>query len=318
MKLSFVIPCYNSSKNIHRVITEIQKTVVQREKFDYEVILVNDYSKDDTAKVIKELALNNPRIKAIDLAKNSGQPSAILAGFRFVTGDYIITADDDGQTPICQIYEFVDKLEEGNYDVVCAKYMERKQTTLFRRMGTRLNEIMSDWLIKKPKGVYMSVFLCARPFVIKEVLKYRHSYPYLAGLILRTTQNIGNVESVQRERNEGASNYTFKRLFFLWLNGFTAFSIKPLRVSVLFGVGFSGCGFIMALILIIRKLLLVNIQIGWSSLISAMLIIGGIILLFLGMIGEYIGRIYMCINEAPQYVIREITDIETREYEQET
>lgn len=312
-KISFVIPCYNSSENIGIVIKEIVDTVSKRSEYDYEIILVNDYSKDNTASIIKEMAKKSNKIKAISLAKNFGQPSALLAGFSYVTGDYVITSDDDGQTPICQIFEFIDKLENEDYDVICGKYTEREQPSLFRRFGTRLNEKMSDWLIKKPKDVYMSAFLCARPFVIKEILKYKHSYPYLAGLILRTTQNIGNVEVKQRERHSGNSNYNFKKLFYLWLNGFTAFSIKPLRISVMVGMILSGCGFLMALVTIIRKLIQINIQTGWSSIVSLMLIIGGMILLFLGMIGEYIGRIYMCINESPQYVIREITDIKDSE-----
>ncbi len=306
MKISIVIPCYNSEKNIHKVISEITETMKQRADYECEIVLVNDYSKDQTWKVISEIAKEDNRVKAINLARNFGQPSAILAGFSYVTGDYIFVSDDDGQTPVCQMFELLDELENNNYDVVCGKYTQREQPSLFRRFGSKMNEKMSDWLIQKPKGVYMSAFLCARPFVVKEMLNYKHSYPYLAGLILRTTQNIGNVEVQQRERDMGTSNYTIKKLFFLWLNGFTAFSIKPLRVAVLFGVFFSASGFLMALALIIRKLLDFNVQVGWSSIISVMLVIAGITLLFLGMIGEYIGRIYMCINEAPQFIVREI------------
>lgn len=315
MKISFVIPCYNSSKNIGVVIGEIEDTVRTRAEYDYEIILVNDYSKDNTAEIINSFAKNNKKIKAISLAKNFGQPSALLAGFSYVTGDYIITSDDDGQTPVCQIFEFIDKLEEENYDIVCAKYTEREQQSSFRKFGTLINQRMSDWLIKKPKDVYVSAFMCARPFVIKEVLKYKHSYPYMAGLLLRTTQNIGNVEVKQRARHAGSSNYNLKKLFYLWLNGFTAFSIKPLRISVAVGICFSGCGFLLALITIFRKIMGAQIQAGWSSIVAIMLIVGGMTLLFLGIIGEYIGRIYMCINEAPQYVIREIMDLEEIEKE---
>lgn len=307
MKISFVIPCYNSSQTIEGVVEEIRSTMKCRPEFCYEIILVNDFSKDHTAQVIKNLAQRSRDVKAISLARNFGQPSAILAGFHYVTGDYVVTLDDDGQTPIQQIFEFIDKLEEEQYDVVCAKYVQRAQPSGFRRLGSKLNEKMSDWLIKKPKGVYMSAFLCARRFVVDEIVRYKNSYPYLAGLVLRTTQNIGNVEVVQRERSAGTSNYNFKKLLQLWLNGFTAFSIKPLRISVIVGMGFAFCGFLVAAAAIIRKLLGVDVQVGWSSIIALMLIIGGVILLFLGMIGEYIGRIYMCINESPQYVIREVT-----------
>ncbi len=310
MKISFVIPCYNSSKTIEAVVQEIIVTVQQRLEYDYEIILVDDYSKDDTAQVITSMAEKSEKIKAVLFAKNFGQPSAIMAGFQFVTGDYVVTSDDDGQTPINIIYEFIDKMNEEKFDVVCAKYIEREQPSAFRRFGSRMNEKMSNWLIKKPEGIYMSAYICARPFVIKELLKYKHSYPYLAGLILRVTQNIGNVETKQRERNIGNSNYTIKKLLHLWLNGFTAFSIRPLRVSVLVGIVCSGLGFLLALMTIVRKFININIQAGWSSMIALMLIIGGMILLSLGMIGEYVGRIYMCINDSPQYVIKSTVSIE--------
>lgn len=305
MKISFIIPCYNSEHTIQAVVEEIDITVKKRIDFEYEIILVNDYSKDNTVMVIKELAEKNDNIIAISFAQNFGQPNAILAGFHYASGDYIVVSDDDGQTPVDHVYSMIDKLEKNNYDVVCGKYIEREQPSFFRRLGSRLNEKMSDWLIKKPEGVYMSVFLVARPFVIKEIIKYKNPYPYISGLILRVTQNIGNVEVKQRGRNSGSSGYTISKLLKLWLNGFTAFSLKPLRISVIVGFLLSMGGFLFGLFTIIRKLLNVNVQAGWSSIISLILIIGGVIILFLGMIGEYIGRIYMCINETPQYVIKE-------------
>lgn len=306
MKISFVIPCYNSEKNIEKVVEEIISVVLQRDNYDYEFILVNDFSKDATEATIKKLSDKNSTIISISLARNFGQPNAILAGFQFATGDYIVVSDDDGQTPIDTLYSLIDELEKGKYDVVCGKYIDREQPSLFRRFGSKLNEKMSNWLIKKPENIYMSAYLVARPFVIKEIMKYKNPYPYISGLILRVTQNIGNVEVKQRGRKSGNSGYTFSKLLKLWINGFTAFSLKPLRISVLIGILFSFSGFIFGLITMIRKILNVNIQAGWSSIICINLIIGGVILLFLGMIGEYIGRIYMCINEQPQYVIKDV------------
>ncbi|WP_418752021.1 glycosyltransferase [Frisingicoccus sp.] len=305
MKISFVIPCYNSSKNIKSVLNEIKDAMMQKAEVDYEVILVNDCSKDDTAKIIKQLAMEDSHIIAIDLAKNSGQPNALLAGFNYVTGDYVMTSDDDGQTPVGKVFDFLDEINKG-YDVVCARYTDRNQRSMFRQMGSYANLKMSDWLIEKPKEVSMSIFFMARRYIIDEMIKYRQPYPYIAGLILRTTQNIGNLDMEQRERNSGQSGYTLSKLLKLWLNGFTAFSIKPLRIAAGLG-GIIGCaGLLLAVITIIRKIFIANIQVGWSSLIAVNLIIGGLILIFMGLIGEYIGRIYMCINDTPQYVIKEI------------
>lgn len=312
MKISFVIPCYNSSKNIGGVLTEIQEAVRQKPEVKYEVILVNDCSKDNTAEVIKKLARKDPHVIAIDLAKNAGQPNALLAGFNHVSGDYIMTSDDDGQTPVGRVFDFLEEINKG-YDVVCARYTERNQPSLFRRMGTRLNTKMSDWLIEKPRGTYMASFFMAKRYIIDEMIKYQQPYPYIAGLILRTTQNIGNLDMEQRERNSGSSGYNLGKLLKLWINGFTAFSIKPLRIAAGLGAALGFGGFVLAIITIIRKLVVANIQVGWSSLISVNLIIGGIILIFMGLIGEYIGRIYMCINETPQYVVKEVVRHETRQ-----
>ena len=157
----------------------------------------------------------------------------------------------------------------------------------------------------------MASFFMAKRYIIDEMIRYQQPYPYIAGLILRTTQNIGNLDMEQRERNSGSSGYNLGKLLKLWINGFTAFSIKPLRIAASLGVGFGVAGFVLAIITIIRKLLIANIQVGWSSLISVNLIVGGIILIFMGLIGEYIGRIYMCINETPQDVVKEVVQYET-------
>ena len=310
MKISFVIPCYNSSNNIRGVLNEIRDAMGERQEVAYEIVLVNDCSKDNTADVIKKFAREDKHVIAIDLAKNAGQPNALLAGFNHVSGDYIMTSDDDGQTPVGRVFDFLAEINKG-YDVVCARYTERNQPSLFRRMGTRLNTKMSDWLIEKPKGTYMASFFMAKRYIIDEMIRYQQPYPYIAGLILRTTQNIGNLDMEQRERNSGSSGYNLGKLLKLWINGFTAFSIKPLRIAASLGVGFGVAGFVLAIITIIRKLLIANIQVGWSSLISVNLIVGGIILIFMGLIGEYIGRIYMCINETPQNVVKEVVQYET-------
>ena len=306
MKISFVIPCYRSAKNIGIVLDEIRGAMDKHPDTEYEIILVNDCSPDNTAEVIKHLAEEDPHILAIDLAKNSGQPNALLAGLNYVTGDYIMTSDDDGQTPVGRVFDFLEEMNKG-YDVVCARYTERDQPSLFRRMGSALNRAMSDWLIEKPKGTYMAAFFMAKRFVTDEMIRYRQPYPYISGLILRITQNVGNLDVEQRRRESGSSGYTLSKLLKLWMNGFTAFSIKPLRIATAAGVCLAGIGFITAIVTILRKIFVDDIQVGWSSLMAAILVTGGLILTFMGIIGEYIGRIYMCINETPQYVVKEVT-----------
>lgn len=305
-KLSFVIPCYRSENTITKVVDEIKATVVTREGFDYEIILVNDCSPDGVWNVISKLAEDNDNIIGINFAKNFGQHSALLAGYKFCTGDYVVSLDDDGQTPADEVYKLVDKLEEG-YDLVYASYGEVHQN-IIRRLGSKFAKAMSDYMfdIKGDKNQGSSYYI-ARKFVIDEMINYKNPYPYMGGLHLRVTRNMGFVFVQHRDRMEGSSGYSFKGLINLWLNGFTAFSVKPLRLGSYVGFFFAVVGFIYAIITIIRKLFITpNMEAGWSSTISILLIVSGIIMIMLGLIGEYVGRIYICINNSPQYVIKEI------------
>ena len=315
MLISYIIPCYKSGDNIAKVVAEIVGTMDGNTKYDYEIILVNDCSPDDTYQRLKKLAKINPQIIAVDLAKNKGQAAAIMCGLRQASGDYIVCGDDDGQTPFNTIFDLIGKLETEDYDVVCGKYTSRERTSQFRKLGTKINTTMTRYMLEYPKGLYLSAYFVARKFVIDELIKYPNPYPYITGLLYQITSRIGNVDVPQRRRIEGKSGYTFKKLLSLWLNGFTAFSIKPLRIATVFGCLFSVLGFIITLLLIIMKFLNPNIAVGWTSTIALTFVLGGIILLVMGMIGEYIGRIYISINKAPQYVIRNSTKAD--EYENE-
>ena len=304
--LSFVIPCYRSQNTILKVVDEIEATVKTRDGYDYEIILVNDCSPDNVWSVIADLARRNSRVTAINLAKNFGQHSALLAGYNHCSGDYVISLDDDGQTPADELYKLVDKLDEG-FDVVYASYGEVHQN-IIRRLGSNFAKAMSDYMfdIKGDKN-HGSSYYIAKKFIIDEMIKYKNPYPYMGGLILRVTRNIGFVFVTHRDRMEGRSGYSFKGLVNLWLNGFTAFSVKPLRIGSYVGFISSILGILYAIYIIIKKLFInPDLQTGWSSIISVVMIIGGIIMLMLGLIGEYIGRIYICINNSPQYVIKEI------------
>lgn len=305
MKVSFVIPCYASSKTLPAVVEEIDTTMTSMKQYTYEIIMVNDYSPDDTFAVIRELCQQKKNRTGINLAKNFGQHAALMAGFHYITGDIVVCLDDDGQTPANEVGKLLAQIENG-YDVVYAEY-ENKQHSAFRNFGSRINKFMTEYMLDKPKDLYISSYFAARRFIVDNMLEYEHSYPYVIGLVLRATKNITNVPVKHRARLEGESGYSFKKLLALWFNGFTAFSVKPLRLASCTGCLLAALGFAYALYLIIRKLVHPQaILLGWSSTISLLLIIGGIILLVLGIIGEYIGRIYICINRAPQYVIRDI------------
>lgn len=307
MLISFVIPCYGSEKTISNVVSEIFSTMKQQNKYEIEIILVNDTSPDDVMNVLNALSNSDRRIKTIDLSNNFGQHGALMAGYTYSKGDIIVSLDDDGQSPVYDVMKLINKLDDG-YDVVVAEYKQKKQSK-FKNMGSIVNDKMATFLIGKPKNLKFSSFFVMRSFVVNEMIKYNNPYPYIAGLLLRTTNKITNVELINRERFEGRTTYTLKKLVELWLNGFTAFSIKPLRTSMLVGVLFSVFGFILGFYTIINKLMNPNVPIGWSSTMSFLAFICGIILVMLGMIGEYVGRIYISINNSPQYVVRKTINI---------
>lgn len=314
-KISFVIPCYRSEHTLPHVIAEIDGKMKTMEQYCYDIFLVNDCSPDGTFDVIRRLCKEHGNIRGIDFARNFGQHSALMAGLRHSDGDYVVCLDDDGQTPADQVDRLIGKLEEG-YDAVYARY-DHKQHSAFRNLGSRLNERMTRMMLGKPPELYISSYFAAKRFVVDDMIRYENSYPYIIGLVLRATRNIANVSVDHREREEGTSGYTFKKLFALWFNGFTAFSVKPLRIATAMGAVSAGAGFLYGLYTIVKKFINPAVPMGFSSMMSAIVIFGGMIMLMLGLIGEYIGRIYISLNNSPQYVIREKLNLDADGQENE-
>ena len=303
--ISIVIPCYRSETMIAGVVEDIEKEMKQLEEhYRYEIILVNDSSPDGTFEEIRRLCQEKAYITGVNLARNFGQHAALMAGFRQMKGDYLVCMDDDGQTPASSIGELIRGLEEGR-DVVYAKY-EHKHHNAFRNFGSRVNDWMLCFMLGKPKDLYISSFFAAKRFIVDEILRYQNAFPYVIGLVLRATKNIGNVTVEHHDRRAGESGYTLGKLFSLWFNGFTSFSEKPLRIATMAGVGCAALGFLYGLYTVIKKLVNPLVPVGFSSLMAAIMFIGGMLMLMLGLIGEYVGRMYICMNNAPQYVIREI------------
>lgn len=301
-KFSFIIPCYRSEKLVSKVINEIINTI-EPLTGNYEIIAVNDSSPDNVLGVLKETALSNEKVKVIDLAKNMGKHAAVMAGLSYSTGDYICLLDDDGQCPMDRFWDLFQPLSEG-HDIAIAKYTVRKESR-FRNFGSRVNDKMSQILIGKPKDLQLSNFVVMKRFLADKILEYKNPYPYLDGLILSATSKIVNVSLENREREGGGSSYTLIKLLHQISNGFTAFSVKPLRIATFLGVLVSVLGFLFGIYIIVKKLIDPDVVAGYTSTIAILLFIGGMIMFLLGIIGEYIGRIYICINNSPQYVVRD-------------
>ena len=309
MKISFVIPCYRSEKTIEGVVTEIKSVVSQRPEVDYEIVMVSDHSPDKVYSVIERLCREDPlHLRGMELARNFGQHAALMAGYAHSNGELVFSLDDDGQAPCDSIWELVDKLETDGNDVVYGAYPEIKQRG-FRRFGTLMNHFRMYWLLDKPTNVFISSFCVMRRFVVDEMLRYTGPYPFLCGLVFRITKNVGNITVQHRARVEGVSGYTFRSLLSLWMNGFTAFSVKPLRLTSYLGGLLAMLGLLASLWTVVDKLFFhPEMPIGYGSLMAVLLFIGGTLMLILGLIGEYVGRIYMSENHSHQYVVRNSTE----------
>lgn len=304
--VSFVIPCYRSEQTIGKVVEEINRTMESETQYRHEIILVNDASPDDTFGTIRQLCGQQMNICGVNLARNFGQHSALMAGFARARGEIVVCLDDDGQTPADEVGKLLAEIEAGA-DVVYARY-SHKQHSGFRNLGSKVNELMTRVMLGKPKELYISSYFAVRRFVVNEILRYENPFPYVIGLVLRATKNIVNVDVTHRERMSGTSGYTLGKLLGLWFNGFTAFSVKPLRIATVIGVVSACGGFLYGIYTIIKKMIMPAVPMGFSALMAALVFFCGIILLMLGIIGEYLGRIYISMNNSPQYVIRESID----------
>ncbi len=311
--LSFVIPCYRSEETIEKVCAEIAETMALRPEYDYEIIAVNDCSPDGVLEVLRRLAAADRRIRVVDLAKNFGKHSAMMAGFGYVRGAYVVNLDDDCQCPVGELWRLMDAVILEGCDCATAVY-PRKKEAAWKKLGSQVNARMVNWLIEPPKGVNVENFHVIRRYVCDEMLRYPNPYPYVSGLLMRATHRIKMIPMEERERGDGkATGFTFKKSFSLFANGLTAFSVKPLRIASLLGVLFALLGFVYGLAVIIRKLVHPEVMMGYSSLMAVQLFSSGVVMLILGMTGEYIGRIYISLNRSPQYVIRETINMDSED-----
>ena len=314
-KVSVVIGLYNSEKTIGSVVKELNEAFSANGKYALEMVLVDDHSPDNVYELVKGIAKQDKRIKVIHLAKNSGQTNAVVEGYRHATGDYIIEMDDDLQMPASEAIRMVEHLENNNFDVVFAKYEEQKES-FGRRLGSKINNKMTQIMLKKPKHIRVNSFFVMRKFVKDEMIKYSNHYPYLYGMIFGITNNVDNLVVAHRERAYGKSNYTFKKLVGLWTNGFLNFSVEPLRVATKLGTIIASVSFVIAVILIIQRFIYPTKSMGWSSLMVTIIFFSGVQLLGMGLIGEYIGRQYISDSGMPRVSVKEKINCEDEEEEE--
>lgn len=297
--ISIVIPVYGSALILPSLIARIE-SVLQDD--DFEVILIHDRGPDDAWKVIGELAASRPWLRGADLGRNAGQHNAIMAGLRMARGRHVITMDDDLQHDPDDIPRVLASLAAG-YDL-CYVQFESREHPLWKRLGSWFNDVVARQLLKKPKGLYLSPFRGIRGEILDNVLRYEGPFVYVDGLLLQSTDNTTVITAQHHPRSDGKSGYSLRKSISLWLQMATSFSVTPLRLVSMAGIAASALGFLLALVVLVRKLMAPDMAIGWPSLIITILVLGGMQLLALGVIGEYIGRVLLTINKRPQYVIR--------------
>ena len=304
MLVSVVIPCYNSEHSIGQVVDLCMESFAGWDGYECEMILVNDSSRDGTIHRIRECVDKYPgRVTAIDLAKNFGQHAAILAGLQYARGEYVVGMDDDLQNRPEQILQFLEKMKEG-YDVVFGVYRKR-HFSFFKNVAGKISQFLLLRLVDRPRDIEMSSFWCARFYVIEEIRKYRGNDAFVQLLFARTTDKMADITVEHYSRQYGESNYTFRKGLKLFMN-FMDYSTIPLKLTNVLGCVFSVIGFIMTIVVIVRKILDPAIQTGWSSLMCLLLIVSGMMFLMLGIIGDYIGKIISTSTNKPLFVIREV------------
>lgn len=302
MSLSIVIPVYNSENTLNIVIDDILMSDFN--KRELEIILVNDYSTDKSKKVCESLFKNHKFIKYIELSKNFGENNAVMAGLKYCTKDYVIIMDDDGQHTSSEALKLYNAICANNDDVVYADYKITKQFYL-RKLLSNINLKFCEIFIGSPRGIKLNSFKCFNNFILCNILKYNGPYPYLDGIISRSTSRISKIKIDHKKRLFGKSNYNLRKLFYIWTNIYTNFSLLPLQITIYIGLLTSLVGFIFGIIALYEKIILSHVPSGWTSLAFLICMFGGVQLISIGVIGEYIGRVLHSVSHKPQYIVRE-------------
>jgi undecaprenyl-phosphate 4-deoxy-4-formamido-L-arabinose transferase len=300
--LSIVVPLYNSASEVPRLVEEICHLQVAG---GLELSLVNDGSEDNTAEVCRRLIGERAEsITFVDLSRNFGEHNAVMAGLRQAAGAYVINLDDDLQNPPSEALKLLAHAQLHGFDVVYSRF-RKKRHSLWRNLGSWMTNRVGDFLLNKPRGLYLSSFRCMSAFAVREITQYVGPFPYIDGLLFQVTAKVGSIEVEHAPRLSGQSGYTFRRLVRLWLNMFINFSVMPLRASTVFGLLMSIFGFVFTGLVIIENLT-VGTPLGWSSLMSVLLVFSGTQLLVIGVMGEYLGRLYLTTMQRPQSIVREV------------
>jgi glycosyltransferase involved in cell wall biosynthesis len=307
--LSFIIPMYNAADTIAAVVRDIESLPVEG---GHEIVLVDDGSSDATSEVARELVHRSPlTITLVEHSRNFGEHNAVLSGWRHARGEHLVNLDDDGQNPPAEAVRLWEHARRTGLDVVYGHYEEKKHSA-FRNFGSWFTNRVTDVALDKPHGFYLSSFRCVSAFVAKQVIGYAGPYPYIDGLLLQVTQRFGSITVRHDERSAGRSGYTFRRLVRLWLSAWVNFSLVPLRVATLLGLITAVLGLLAFAGVVWLWLINRGPAYGWGWVMATVLLFSGTQLVLLGLVGEYLGRMFLAVNQRPQSVVRDVVSNVTR------
>ncbi|MBV8654095.1 MAG: glycosyltransferase family 2 protein [Alphaproteobacteria bacterium] len=300
--LSIVVPVYNGAKTVGELVEALAALAIPG---GHEIVLVNDGSPDNSLAVCRDLVRScKVPLTLVNLARNYGEHNAVMAGLRHTSGAWVITMDDDLQNPPSEVVRLLEYAQKSGKQVIYTWY-GTKEHAAWRNFGSRFTNKVADYLLDKPKGFYLSSFRCMSAFVVEHITRYDGPFPYVDGLILQVTQSIDRLEVKHLPRAEGRSNYNMRRLIRLWLNMFVNFSVMPLRLSTMTGIALSLFGAFATVAAFIEAMFF-DTPPGWGSLMAAVCLLSGVQLLILGIVGEYLGRLYLTANGKPQSIVADI------------
>ena len=307
LDLSIVVPVYRSEDCLEALIDAISEAFNPTNRH-YEVVLVNDCSPDNSWGIIEAICRSNPRVIGIDLRRNFGQDNAIITGLRLSRGKYVAIMDDDLQHHPRDLPALLSKIEEGA-DVVYADFGVKHQK-LWKNLGSWFNGKVAEWVINKPKEVYLSPYKIIRQEVVEHICKYDGPDPYIDGLLFQITSRISQISVDHHPRYAGRSTYTFWKSLRVMARLAFSFSARPMRLVSWIGFAFAALGLVLAVLVVLYRILLPEDfspnAVGWASLMVALLVLSGVQMLFFGMLGEYTGRTFVRVNNKPQAAIREV------------
>lgn len=305
MLISVVIPVYNGARTIGPLVERLLEALPGS---PLQIVLVDDGSLDASDEVCRALSARYVGVVTyVKLGRNFGEHNAVMAGLWHARGDYAVIMDDDFQNPPEEVGRLIDHARRHGYDIVYT-HSPVKHHHWLRNLGSRLNDRVANFMLDKPRHLYLSSFKCLSRFLVGQILKYRGPYPYIDGLALRCTRNIGTIEVRHAPRREGRSNYTLRKLLHLWLNMFVNFSVMPLRVSTAVGLACSALGLALGVEVLVERLVRPGVPVGWASVLVPVVLFSGVQLVMLGLLGEYLGRLFLTENQTPQFVVREVVE----------